>query len=379
MTEKNASRRGTGLFQASLGMTVDQLATPAVIVDLPKLKANIARGIAEFSKNGVAVRPHLKTAKCTAVAKMLLAAGARGICVAKVGEAEVMQSAGIKDILVTSPIAHPVTASWLARLASENQFLKVVVDSAEGASHISQALNSEGVAQLNILIDINVGQDRTGAEPGRTAVALAEKISALGNLKLVGCQGYEGHLQHMRDPSAKTEGMRIAMQKLIETSELLRQAGHQIEIVTTGGTGTSHYCNTVPGITEVQPGSFIYMDADYRDALDGDTRFEQSLWVLSTVISKPHAGKLTIDAGWKTLSVDCGFARPFDTDIQYKPAGDEHGFLSGDGISRLSIGDRVGLIPGHIDTTVNMHDVHYVVENNVVVDVWTIEARGRVQ
>ncbi len=367
-----------GIFVPPVGSSTEQMATPALMIDMQILQKNIVKLFSEYKKLGVSVRPHVKTAKTPVIAKMLLNAGAKGVCVAKVGEAQIMSAAGISDILITSPIGHQTTASWLATLAARHANLKVVVDSLAGATILSEALKKADVDSIKVLIDVNVGQYRTGVLPGAEAMNLAQALAKLGNLQLIGCQGYEGHLQQMSDLKQKREQILIAMKDLTVTADMLRDAGFDIQIVTTGGTGSGRICAEVPGITEVQPGSFIFMDNSYREAL-GEDGYGISLSLLATVISKPDSRTATIDAGWKSLSVDCGPAVPLDRRWSYQPAGDEHGLLKGQGVEELKIGDRVTLLPSHCDTTITLHELFYVMDDHKLAAIWPIETRGRVQ
>lgn len=371
-----APDNNSGLYIPKIGMSFENLATPCLIVDLDTMEANIARLMSEFRQSKVTVRPHLKTAKNPLIAKTLIDAGAKGICVTKVGELEVMLEGGIRDILVTSPIAHPVTASWAASLIERFEGVKLVVDSKESADVISRAL-PPGVS-LDVLIDINVGQDRTGTQPGQPAVEFAAYVSGLPNLNIVGCQGYEGHLQMLKDLQQKEQRVREAMRKLVDTANALRAVGHDVKIVTTGGTGTSLICASVNGITEIQPGSFIFMDRTYRDAI-GTGRFGNALHVLSTVISKPFDEVATIDAGWKSLSTEYGMPEVSNINAQYEPAGDEHGTLKGDDVANLKIGDRIKIVPSHIDTTIACHRMIFAFRESAIETVWQIASGGRVQ
>jgi D-serine deaminase-like pyridoxal phosphate-dependent protein len=355
------------------GTPISEVPTPALIIELETLQSNIRRLMSEM-RNKVHVRPHLKTAKSPVIAKMLLDAGACGICVAKTGEAEIMCEAGIGDVLVTSPVGHPTTALWLARLIKTHKNLKVVIDSEQTATLLADALSSIG-SRAQVLIDINVGQNRTGVRPEK-APELAHFVWRLKELEVIGLQGYEGHLQHLPDYE-KSEKGKQALQLLTDTANHLRQT-HKIEMVTTGGTGTYQICANYPGVTEIQPGSFIFMDKQYRDAL-GDTSYKNALFVLTTVISKPDAETATIDGGWKTFSTECGMPSALDSSISYSPAGDEHGRLTGSAVPRLNIGDQVMFVPSHIDTTVANHEFYVVTKDNLVHDVWPIATRGRVQ
>lgn len=357
-------------------VSVDELDTPCLIVDLEVFERNVALCMERLT--AVNVRPHLKTAKSPAVARLLLQAGAKGICVAKLGEAEVMLAAGLDDVLITSELVGPTKAWRLAELRQRwpRASVRVVVDSWEGASMIDAALTDS----IQTLIDVNVGQDRCGVSPG-DAYALAERLRSLDHLQLIGLQGYEGNLQHIRDAAERRWRCEQSMQRLADTAADLRRRGHTVEVVSTGGTGTAEFCAQHEIVTEVQPGSFAFMDTDYLDT--GGVPYRSALTVMATVISRPTADRAVVDAGLKTLSDDSGPARLLDAPgWSYKNAGDEHGALTAAASSerrKLEVGDRVTLVPSHIDTTINLHELIYAHRDREIQAQWSIEARGKVQ
>ena len=354
---------------------IDELDTPSLTVDLDALETNVRMCMKRLA--GVRVRPHLKTAKSPAVARLLLDAGAVGICVAKLSEAEVMLDAGIDDVLITTEIAGSIKARRLAELTRRwpAARLAVVVDSWEGASMIDAALGD----RVKTLIEVNVAHDRCGVAP-TDALALADRIRQLDRLELVGVQGYEGNLQHVRDYDERRRLCDQAMERLARAVGDLRGGGHTVEVVTTGGTGTAEFCAQHAIVTEVQPGSFALMDTDYLAT--GGVPYRPALAAIATVISHPTAERAVIDAGLKTLSDDSGPARLADTPgWSYRHAGDEHGKLTPTAHERreLHVGDRVTLLPSHIDTTVNLHDTLYAHRGGEIHASWAIAARGKVQ
>lgn len=366
-------------YAPKIGDSIDALDTPSIIIDLSAMEDNIAKLMACMASSGKRVRPHLKTVKSPHLAQKLLDAGATGCCVAKVSEAEVMAQAGMTDLLITSEIMGTVKIGRLLNLARRYPNVKVVVDSAEGARALNSAISEMAEPiKLQVLIELNVGQNRAGVAPGAEAVDLARDIASLKNLRLLGVQGYEGHLQHL----ASDERQRLcseAMNKLCETVKLIRAAGLPLEIVTTGGTGTSEICAQFDDVTEVQPGSFVFMDVAYRNAIG--PLYANALSVISTVISRPVPERAIIDAGLKSLSNDMGNAElKNDPTTSYRPGGDEHGILTcrADNMT-LTIGTRVEMIPSHIDTTVNLFDTYYGIRNGIIEEIWPILARGKVQ
>lgn len=359
------------------GISIDLIDTPLLLVDMDIVDKNLASLFQKFRNKKVNVRPHLKTVKSPEFAKLLLEAGAIGVCTAKVSEAEVMAAAGIDDILITTEIIGAAKVNRLTGLIAKHPKIKVVVDSTVGIDAMQQAA-SEAQMNLDVLIELNVGQNRAGAQPGEPALKLANLIAKRSNLHLLGVQGYEGHLQLLTDDDERKRLCAEAMEKLMSTVRLLRDNGHEIEVITSGGTGTAEYCADA-GVNEVQPGSFVFMDIAYRRAIG--ERYGHALSVVSTVISKPAENRCVVDAGFKSLSTDSGNAElKMQSDISYRPAGDEHGILEcASGSLCLSIGDRVELLPSHIDTTVNLHDYYYCHRGGKLEHVWKLAARGKVQ
>ncbi|RYP47544.1 hypothetical protein DL768_006421 [Monosporascus sp. mg162] len=373
------------MYSPKVGDRLESLDTPSMIVDLDLMEANIKKLMDRLLPTGINIRPHLKTTKSAVLAKKLAAAGAKGGCVAKLSEAEVIAAAGFDDLLITCEIIGPVKVRRLVELYKKHPKIRIVVDSAAGATAINDALVKESIRDpISVLIDLDVGLHRTGVAAGEQALALAAHVGQLKQLKLIGVQGYEGHLQHLHDLVDRERQCLASMRTLTETAEALRRAGHDIRVVTTGGTGTAEFCVTVPGVTEVQPGSFIFMDTDYRNAIG--TFYSNSLTVLSTVLSDqgPRDGVryVTIDSGLKSLTTDSGLAECKDSRYTYGVLGDEHGSLSwkDDGtVPGLSVGDRVEMIPSHIDPTINLFDFYYAHRNGLIEEIWPVDSRGKVQ
>lgn len=380
--EAQQSERESSMYQPQLGDPLDALDTPSMIVDLTLMEDNITRMMTRFRGSQVHVRPHLKTVKSPDLARLLLAAGAAGGCVAKVSEAEVMAQAGIDDLLITTEIVGTPKLARLVALVQQHPRIKVVVDSQEGAQALNQAMHHAQL-HIDVLMDLNVGQNRCGVTPGEEALQLAQAIRRLSHLHLVGVQGYEGHLQHIRDAQERAQRCQQAMQLLTETAAQLRAVGFPIDIVTTGGTGTAEMCASCEGITEVQPGSFVFMDTDYRNALG--PVYANALTVLATVLSCPAPGRAVVDAGLKSLSIESGMPEPRGlAGVQYHPGGDEHGILTWESNNipdnvPLKVGDRIAFLPSHIDTTINLHDTYYAYRDGRLEAIWPVATRGKVQ
>ncbi|OOF93068.1 hypothetical protein ASPCADRAFT_209698 [Aspergillus carbonarius ITEM 5010] len=367
------------MYSPSVGDRLESLDTPSMIVDLDLMEDNIKKLFNTLQATNCNIRPHLKTTKSVVLARKLEDAGAKGCCVAKVSEAEIVAAAGFDDILITCEIIGQPKVKRLVELFKAHKNIRIVVDCEAGATAINDALAQSGVSEpISVLIDLDVGLGRTGIAAGNPALALAKHLATLPHLRLIGVQGYEGHLQHLHDREDRKRQCLHSMKTLVDTAEMLRKAHFNIEVVTTGGTGTAEFCARVPGVTELQPGSFIFMDTDYRNAVG--TFYSNSLTLLSTVISKQGDRKVTIDAGLKSLTTDSGLAECKDPRYKHQNLGDEHGSLSWDkGVPNLEVGDRVEMIPSHIDPTINLHDVYYAYRNGIIEEIWPVDTRGRVQ
>jgi D-serine deaminase-like pyridoxal phosphate-dependent protein len=365
-------------YSPKIGDSVSALDTPSMIVDLDLMETNITKLFNQLLPTGVNIRPHLKTTKSAILAGRLATAGAKGGCVAKLSEAIVISSLGFTDLLITCEIIGAAKVKALVDLFQKNRSIRIVVDSEVGAKAINDAIRDSGIGEpILTLMDLDVGLHRTGVQPGEPARKLAQFIGECEFLKLIGVQGYEGHLQHLHSYEERKSECLASMKTLTETAEALRKDGHDIKVVTTGGTGTAEFCVTVPGVTEVQPGSFLFMDTDYRNAIG--TKYSNSLTILSTVISKQGPKVITIDAGLKSLTTDSGLAECKTLGYTYGVLGDEHGSLSWTDGPDLSIGDKVEMVPSHIDPTINLHDFYYAYRKGVIEEIWPVDARGKVQ
>lgn len=366
-------------YSPKIGDPLSSLDTPSMIVDLDLMEANIAKLFKQLLPTGVNVRPHSKTTKSAVLAQKLVDAGAKGGCVAKISEAEVMCAKGFTDILITCEIIGPVKVARLVELFREHRSIRIVVDCEQGARAINEAIERSGIGEaITTLIDLDVGLHRTGVQPGEPSLSLARFMrSHCKWLNLIGVQGYEGHLQHVHGYELRKQQCLGSMALLVGTVDALRQDGFKIDVVTTGGTGTAEFCASYPGVTEVQPGSFLFMDTDYRNAVG--THYANSLTILSTVISKQGPRAVTIDAGLKSLTTDSGLAECKTLGYTYGVMGDEHGKLSWSDGKDLEVGDRVEMVPSHIDPTINLHEVYYGYRNGIIEEIWPVDARGRVQ
>ena len=358
----------------AIGARIEDLDTPSLLLDLDKVERNLTAMSRLFATSRVKLRPHTKTHKVPILALRQIERGAIGVCCAKLGEAEVMAAGGVPDVLVTTEVVGPLKLRRLLGVARQTR-VTTVVDDAGAAAQLSEAALAAGL-RLRCLVDVNVGQNRTGVEPGEPALALAQQVVRLGGLELAGLQGYEGHLQHIVDSTERRAANARAMQLLSDTADLLATKGLPVEIVSTAGTGTGLFAAEWPRVTEIQPGSYVVMDSDYG-RVQG-LPFENALTVLASVVSR-RPNEAIVDAGTKCLSTDAGPAKPRDLDATYAHQGDEHGKLTFANGNPLALGDKLELIPSHCDTTINLHDRYYVTSAGRVVAVWPIAARGRSQ
>jgi D-serine deaminase-like pyridoxal phosphate-dependent protein len=354
------------------GTPLEELDTPAIVIDLDVAESNIRRMQDFANENGVSVRPHSKTNKSPYWAWKQVNAGAIGICCAKVGEAEQMAAAGIPEILIPNQI---VTQRKIVRLMSVASTTKaiVAVDSEDNVRNLSEAASSFGI-ELGVVIEINVGMARCGVEPNE-ADALAQVIVKAPGLRFDGLMGYEGHTVSARDfEERKTETIR-AMDRLLSAAAEVRKAGIPVNVVSAAGTGTYNITGKIDGITELQAGSYIFMDGDYLEVFND---FEPAMTVLTTVISK-IGDRAVLDSGLKSMSIDRG--NPYAVGIEgveVMGLSEEHTkvTLSGDA-SSLRVGDNVSLRAMHGDTTINVHDYYFCVRDGNLETVAPILGRGK--
>jgi D-serine deaminase-like pyridoxal phosphate-dependent protein len=355
-------------------MRLDDVDTPALIIDLDAFESNLDRMAASLEGTGVRLRAHAKTHKSPVIARLQMARGAVGQCVQKVAEAEVLAWAGVPDIIVTNQV---VGASKLARLAALARITKIAVcvDDAPQVAAIEAAAAAAGVV-LTVLVEIDVGAARCGVSAGPEAVALAVLIDASPHLTFGGLQAYQGSAQHMRTAAEQSAAIAEAADRSRRTVEQLKQRGIACPVVGGGGTGT-YAMEVSSGIyNEVQCGSYCFMDADYarNGAVPG---FTQSLFVLATVMSTAQTDVAVVDAGLKALSVDSGmpliWQRP---GLRYVGASDEHGKLLCEPGTAPSSGEKLMLVPGHCDPTVDRYDWYVGVRSGRVECLWPVAARG---
>lgn len=363
------------------GMVEADIVTPCLIVELDALERNLRR-MGDFARRaGVRLRPHGKMHKSADIARLQQAiGGARGICCQKASEAEAFVRAGINDILVSNEVRNPVMIDRLARLAAGGAHISVCVDDAANVAELSDAA-ARHAATIDCLVEIDSGGHRCGVDPGGPAVALARDIIAAPGLRFAGIQAYQGAMQHI----VKHAERRAAAEKSIALTrqclEAFAAAGIPCPTVTGGGTGSYPFEAASGVFTELQCGSYAFMDVDYGHIEDENgcrvRTFDNALFLLTTVMSATRPGRVICDAGLKVQTVDSGLPTVHGRDdVDYVAATDEHGRIC-DPHDRLKVGDRLRLVPGHCDPTCNLHDWYVGVRHGRVEAVWPVTARGK--
>jgi 3-hydroxy-D-aspartate aldolase len=366
-----------------VGTSKWELDTPALCVDLDKLERNIATMQAKLGASGVAARPHTKTHKCPAIAKLQLAAGAIGVCTAKVSEAEALFAGGIDRILMTTANVTPTKIRRAMQIRKANASFIQAVDYPPNARDLDDAAREAGVV-ADVVVDVAIGT-RSGVPAGEQALALAQLVDGLKHLKLRGIISYDGGAQHVKGFDARREHTLRNFAPSVVTFESMKRSGLNTEIFSGGGTGTYNIVSRVPGVTDVQVGSYIFMDAQYLDvgSENGDRfdDFAPSLTVITTVLNTYFAGRLTTDAGAKALTEN----RPQpivvgEPGFVYDASSDEFGVIQFDSASRrYKVGDTLEVIVPHCDPAVNLYDHIYGTRDDRVEVVWPIAGRGRSQ
>jgi D-serine deaminase-like pyridoxal phosphate-dependent protein len=356
-----------------------RIPTPAAVLDLDAFDRNLTKMAARAKAAGLALRPHAKSHKCAALAHRQIGAGAVGVCCAKLAEAEAMAAAGVGAILVTSPIAGAANAERAAALARALPDFRIVVDHVDGIAELAAT-----GAPIQVLIDIDPGMGRTGVGSPEQAAEVARAIAAHPNLTLLGVQCYGGRWQHMVGANERAAAVADGMVKLNAAIAAIRAAGGRVGVVTGGGTGTFAADAAQGVLNEVQPGSYGFMDRDYRDALkdDPDGAFEQALVVAGTVVSANHPQWVTVDAGLKAFATDGPLPLPLTPKFAaclYRYFGDEHGLLMRPDGQPVARGERIDFLPPHVDPTLDRYDVVYLVRGDILEDIAPLEARGASQ
>jgi D-serine deaminase-like pyridoxal phosphate-dependent protein len=360
-------------------MALADVDTPALILDLDAFERNLQQLQESLAGRKIMLRPHAKSHKCPQIAMRQIALGAVGVCCQKVSEAEAMVEGGVRDVLVANEVVGVAKLRRLAALARQAR-IAVCADDAGNVLQLDAAAREFGVT-LDVLVEVNVGANRCGVEPGEPALKIALAIAACKNLRYAGLQAYQGGAQHLRKVEERRAAIDAAVAAVERTLALTEKAGLPRGKVTGAGTGTYLFEATSKVYDELQVGSYIFMDADYARndwTESGVPHFEHSLFVWTTVMSHTRADIAIVDAGLKASSVDSGMPRVADSAAEFLKASDEHGVIKVNGAAGLALGDKIKLIPGHCDPTVNLYDHFVCVRNGKVEALWPITARGAV-
>ena len=382
-TELTRRVEESGAAISELGVSMWDLDTPALIVDLDLLEANISMMQRTVGRNGIATRPHAKTHKTPEVARIQLETGSVGICVAKVSEAHALFRHGIEPLLMTTSNVTPAKINRAMHLRKWcDQFIQAT-DTPENARLLAEAAESLGVV-ADVVVDVDPGGHRTGITPGQPALELAQLVDQLPSLRLRGMLCYDGGSQHVTGFKKRETQTLKNLLPAAETFEQFQRAGLNTEIFSGGGTGTYNIDHQTPGLTDVQVGSYVFMDAQYMgiggaNNAEAYSDFKPSLTILTTVLNAQYTGRATTDAGAKACTIN----RPWaivkgETGMSYTSGSDEFGSIRYEDPSRTyQVGDKLELIVSHCDPVVNLYDEMYAVRNGIVESVWEISARGQ--
>lgn len=358
-----------------------ELSTPALLLDLDAFEANLETMAEVIARNGRKLRPHVKAHKSSTVARRQIETGAIGLCCATVREAEVMAAAGLDGLLLTTPLTSPGMIRRLLAVAEKIPDLSLVVDSDAGIALLASLASAE--RPIGVLVEVDMGQTRTGVIDPQVAVRLAERAANHPALRFRGVQAYYGHLQHVPTLDERLQKVSEKWGHLARFTDALRSAGLPPEIISGGGTGT-HLLDVETGpFTEVQAGSYPFMDKQYGAvelARQSSPRFQTAMTIATRVVSNAQPDRVILDAGLKAMATEAGpalVASGASKDATYQFMGDEHGALRfAEGMARPELGDLITLVAPHCDPTINLHDRFHVVQGGKLVDIWPIDARG---
>ena len=354
-----------------IGRPLAALDTPQLLIDLDVVDANVRRLLAAGRERGVAVRTHFKSLKCAGLARHIAGLGGTSFLCAKLSEAEVLADAGLTDLLIANQVVGPAKLARLAALARRTD-LRVCVDHPDNVDALSRAMRDAG-ATLGVLVEVDIGMSRCGVEPGEPAVALARRVADRPGLRFDGLQGYDGHLQLLADAGERRAKCLHGLEQLVGTRRLIERAGLPVAVVTGAGTGTWEFVAGYPGVTEIQPGSFVLMDCAYHQVRP---EFGCALSILAGVISV-RPGWYVLDAGSKAISKDFGMpvvkGRPGETVVRLS---EEHAKVEADPVP-VRLGNVREVLPAHCCATMNLHRACLAVRGGEVAAAWPIEASGR--
>ena len=355
------------------GTPVEDIDTPALVIDIAAAEANIRKMQAWCDSHDVGLRPHAKTHKTPFWAHKQLEAGAIGLCASKVSEAEALANGGVPDVMITSQIVGRPKIERLMSLARRANVI-VAVDDGANVRNLSDAAVARGV-DLGVLAEVNVGQERCGTLPGEPTTAVAKAVNEAAGLRFEGLIGYEGHLMSVRDFDERRARAEHAMELLFSAADDVAAAGLSVNVLTAAGTGTYNITGAMDRITDIQCGSYIFMDGDYLDVMDD---FRPALTVLATVVSRPAPDRAVLDTGRKSISIDRGFPRVLGVPgAEVTGLSEEHTIvkLTADA-GKPAAGEKVALLPMHGDTTIAVHSHYFVARDGRLESVVEIAGRG---
>jgi D-serine deaminase-like pyridoxal phosphate-dependent protein len=366
--ERTSNQPGNSRVEESLGKPVDNLLTPALLLRRDALERNLER-MKSLVTGPTRLRPHAKTHKSAQIASLQVQSGAIGITTATVWEALSLASAGIGDILIANEVVGAEKIRCLSE-AARNARITVAVDNPANARDLSDSARCADV-ELGVVVDVDVGLGRCGVRSLHEGVALAKQIAELPGLLLRGVMGFEGHCTFEPDPKRRSRFAREAMSRLLQVADALEAHGQTVDVVSAGGTGTYDSTGSNPRVTEIQVGSYAFMDTSHAAIVPG---FDYALTVLSTVVSR-HGNTVVLDAGKKSLGLDDPPPSVVGHAAAVRYVAEEHTVLDFDS-EVPALGASLELVPGYCPVTVNLHDLYLVVDDGVVVDAWPILARG---
>lgn len=375
--ETNTARNQQMIKPADIGDSVDAICTPSLVIDLDAMERNIAHMASWASRHNIKLRPHAKTHKSAVLARQQIAAGAVGICVQKLSEAEALAELGVENIYISNEIIDPSKLERVVALAQRIK-LAIAVDSDIGIERLAGTFRGNA-HQLDVFLEVDVGQGRCGVAPDQ-AGRYARKIVDAG-LHLAGLQAYHGKVQHIRDVQLRKVEVELAANKAMFARKCVEEMGLAVPIITGGGTGSFEFDALTHVYDELQPGSYVFMDRDYSDneRSGGELIFEHALFIKSQVISR-QGNHAVVDAGHKSHAIDSGLPGVLGDEFIFHNAGDEHGLLTSSANRLPEIGGTVWLIPGHCDPTVNLHDFYVGVRGGLkcgtVESIIGVDARG---
>ncbi len=360
-----------------LGSDKSEIDTPALLIDLDVMEMNIDTMSKFFQSVTANLRPMIKTHKCPIIAHKQIEAGAVGIACSKLGEAETMVEAGIRDVIIPTPVVGEPKVTRLANLAMHSDVI-VAVENSSNVKHLAEAARAKGV-KLDVIIEVDIGYNLCGRKPGRPTLELAREISRHRSLNLKGLHSYEGFCGSVKRLDDRRDKTNSALKELVYTKDLLTDAGFNMEIVSGGSTPTYMITGKYPGITDVSPGTYVFMDTTGRRT-EGLEDFGSALTVLTTIISLPRPGVAICDAGRKSVAIEFGFPPVIGLEgVEYESLVEEHGRLKLEPDAKLRIGDKIELLVTHCCTNTNLYDYFHCIRDEKLEAIWRIAARGKSQ